>query len=118
MGQAIPTQHPAVVLRSHYTHLRTLLAIAMVAVIGLSVAVAILAADNGSGTSAGTAAATRSEPVRTVREAPAADLRVGPAPAGRGDDGGPAAGPRGAITQNLASRDDGGPAEGSRGPGH
>ena len=31
MGEAIPTQHPAVVLRSHYTHLRTLLAIAMVA---------------------------------------------------------------------------------------
>ena len=118
MGQAIPTQHPAVVLRSHYTHLRTLLAIAMVAVIGLSVAVAILAADNGSGTSAGTAAATRSEPVRTVREAPAAELRVGPAPAGRRYDGGPEEGTRGAITQTLTSRYDGGPDEGSRGPGH
>ena len=44
MGQAIPTQHPAVVLRSHYTHLRILLAIAMIAVIGLSVAVVVLAA--------------------------------------------------------------------------
>ena len=31
MGKAIPAQHPAVVLRSHYRHLRALLAIAMIA---------------------------------------------------------------------------------------
>ena len=36
-------QHPAVVLRSHYVHLRTLLAVAMVAVVGLSGAVVIVA---------------------------------------------------------------------------
>jgi hypothetical protein len=41
-GQAIPTHHPAVVLRSHY-RLRALLAIAMVAVVGLTCAVVILA---------------------------------------------------------------------------
>ena len=29
MSQTVPTQHPAVVLRSHYRHLRALLAIAM-----------------------------------------------------------------------------------------
>ena len=46
MPQAIPTQHPAVVLRSHYRHLRALLAIAMIAVVGLSGAVVILATDD------------------------------------------------------------------------
>ena len=30
MGQVIPSQHPAVVLRSHYTQLRALLAVAMI----------------------------------------------------------------------------------------
>jgi hypothetical protein len=54
MSQTIPTQHPAVVLRSHYVHLRTLLAVALVAVVGLSAAVVILAIDNDAGgTSAG-----------------------------------------------------------------
>ena len=55
MGQAIPTQHPAVVLRSHYRQLRALLAIAMIAVVGLTAAVVILANDSdeaGSMTSA------------------------------------------------------------------
>jgi hypothetical protein len=46
MGQAISTEHPAVVLRSRYQQLRALLAVAMVAVIGLTVAVVILAADH------------------------------------------------------------------------
>jgi hypothetical protein len=52
-GQAIPRQHPAVVLRSHYNHLRALLAVAMIAVVGLTVAVVILANDSDqvSGTS-------------------------------------------------------------------
>jgi hypothetical protein len=48
MAQAVPTQHPAVVLRSHYRHLRALLAIAMIAVVGLTVAVVILATDEGA----------------------------------------------------------------------
>ena len=43
MGNAIPARHPAVVLRSHYRQLRALLAIAMVAVVGLTAAVVILA---------------------------------------------------------------------------
>jgi hypothetical protein len=55
MGQAIPNQHPAVVLRSRYLQLRTLLAIAMVAVIGLTVAVVVLAIDDNSGASLGSA---------------------------------------------------------------
>jgi hypothetical protein len=45
MGKAIPTQHPAVVLRSHFNFVRALLAVAMVAVVGLTVAVVIVAND-------------------------------------------------------------------------
>jgi hypothetical protein len=55
MGKAIPTQHPAVVLRSHYRQLRALLAIAMVAVVGLTAAVVILATLDERDTSAGSA---------------------------------------------------------------
>jgi hypothetical protein len=45
MGKAVPTQHPAVVLRSHFNQLRAVLAVALIAVIGLTVAVVILASD-------------------------------------------------------------------------
>jgi hypothetical protein len=45
MGKAVASQHPAVVLRSHYTLVRALLAAAIVAVVGLTVAVVILATD-------------------------------------------------------------------------
>jgi hypothetical protein len=48
MPQTVPTQHPAVVLRSHYRQLRALLAIAMIALVGLTVAVVSLATDNGT----------------------------------------------------------------------
>ena len=51
MGQAIPTQHPAVVLRSHYKHMRALLAVAMTAVAGLTAAVVILATNDETDTS-------------------------------------------------------------------
>jgi hypothetical protein len=57
MGQAIPNQHPAVVLRSHYRQLRALLAIALVVVIGLTVAVVILATDDDQAGTAPQAAA-------------------------------------------------------------
>ena len=50
MSQALPTQHPAVVLRSHYRNLRALLVVALIAVIGLSVAVVILANEDSAGT--------------------------------------------------------------------
>jgi hypothetical protein len=46
MGEAIPRQHPAVVLRSNFNKLRALLAVALIAVAGLTVAVVILANDN------------------------------------------------------------------------
>jgi hypothetical protein len=50
MAQTVPSQHPAVVLRSHYRHLRALLAIAMIALVGMTVAVLILATDDGAPT--------------------------------------------------------------------
>jgi hypothetical protein len=46
MGQAIPNQHPAVVLRSHFNTMRALLVAALIAVAGLTVAVVILATDD------------------------------------------------------------------------
>ena len=49
MSQAISTQHPAVVLRSRYQQLRALLAVAMIAVVGLTAAVVILAIQNDNG---------------------------------------------------------------------
>jgi hypothetical protein len=53
MGKAVASQHPAVVLRSQYRLVRALLAVAMIAVVGLSIAVVILANDGDelSGTS-------------------------------------------------------------------
>ena len=46
MGQPIPRQHPAVVLRAHYDALRALLAVAMVAVAILAGTVVVLATDD------------------------------------------------------------------------
>jgi hypothetical protein len=56
MGQAIPSQHPAVVLRSRFNHVRALLAIATIGLVGLAAAVVILATDDDRDTSAGSAA--------------------------------------------------------------
>ena len=49
MSSTVQAQHPAVVLRSSYQHLRALLAIAAIAIVGLTVAVVVLALNN-SGT--------------------------------------------------------------------
>ena len=48
MDRAIPRQNPAVVLRSHFVLVRTLLAVAMVAVVALAGAVVILAASTSA----------------------------------------------------------------------
>jgi hypothetical protein len=85
MGQAISTQHPAVVLRSRYRHLRALLAVAMIAVVGLTVAVVILAIDNDSGTRVGSA-------TQVSTPSPAAAIRT---------DGGPE---ESAVAAGLGSR--------------
>jgi hypothetical protein len=102
MGQAIPRQHPAVVLRSHFNQLRALLAVAMIAVVGLTVAVVILATDEDAGTGADSAT-----------------ILSTPAPAdGTRYDGGPEEGTRGVVPAPqpnviTGSRYDGGPEEGS-----
>jgi hypothetical protein len=104
LSQSISPQHPAVVLRSHYLQLRALLAVAMIAVVGLTVAVVILATDDGGGTDASSAA-----PVSTLA----------PAAPGQRYDGGPEEGTRGLApresTSSAGIRYDGGPEEGSRG---
>ena len=51
MSNAILQQPPAVVLRSHYDRLRTLLVVALIAVVGLVVSVAIVASDGDSSVS-------------------------------------------------------------------
>jgi hypothetical protein len=60
MDQAIPRQHPAVVLRSHFNQLRALLAVAMVAIVALTVAVVILATDSDEVASTSSPRATES----------------------------------------------------------
>src|ERR687891_929684 len=98
MGKAIPAQHPAVVLRSHYRQLRALLAIAMIAVVGLTAAVAILANNDARDTSAGSATQV-SEP------GPTGSTRY---------DGGPEEGSRSAVAARQPGvRYDGGPEEGT-----
>jgi len=107
MSQPIPTQHPAVVLRSQYTHLRTLLAVAMIAVVGLSAAVVILALNDG-GSSSGSSARPLVLPAQTPT-VPRFDR-------GRPDEG--TRGPLATPSSSTPRFDIGRPDEGTRGPGH
>jgi hypothetical protein len=60
MGQAIPRQNPAVVLRSHFNQVRALLATALVAVAGLTAAVVILAGERDQVSTSSTAVTAES----------------------------------------------------------
>jgi hypothetical protein len=110
MGKAIPAQHPAVVLRSHYKQLRALLAIAMIAVVGLTAAVVILANDSdeaGSTTSAAPIESINYGGFNPATGRPdSAQLphqgRVAQPPSARYD-GGPEEGTRGALSSGAAS---------------
>lgn len=98
MSPTIPSQHPAVVLRSHYQHVRAMLAIAMIAVVGLTAALVVVATDGDSPrvTRSSAPAATSSQP---------GDVRY---------DGGPEEGTRGVRSPSPSGlRYDGGPEEGS-----
>jgi hypothetical protein len=98
MAQAVPTQHPAVVLRSHFNALRALLAIAMIAVVGLAAAIVIVATNEDRDTSTGSA-------TQVSTPGPAGDTRY---------DGGPEEGTRGVIpARQPGVRYDGGPEEGT-----
>lgn len=88
MNQPISPQHPAVVLRSHYRQLRALLAVTMIAVLGLTVAVTILATNDAGSTSV--SAAT---PVTATASRPL-DVRY---------DGGPEEGTRGTYGHALVA---------------
>jgi hypothetical protein len=104
-----------------------LLAVAMLAVVSLTVAVVILAGSNDATTSATSAADARSAPARTELRlpshagdhggAPVPDVRVAPLPNSRRYDGGPDEGSRGVANSSAVPgiRYDGGPEEGSRG---
>ena len=98
MGKAIPAQHPAVVLRSHYRQLRALLAIAMIAVVGLTAAVVILATNDDRDTGAGSV-------TQVSAPGPTGSTRY---------DGGPEEGSRSVVpAQPPSARYDGGPEEGT-----
>ena len=109
MNHDVSPQHPAVVLRSQYLHLRALLAIAGIAVVALAAAVVVLASNNGhTGTIAGPAT-----PIITPvqKSSGSATTRF---------DGGPEEGTRGVLPaqRSANTRFDGGPEEGTRGAGH
>jgi hypothetical protein len=67
MNQAISTQHPAVVLRSRYQQLRALLAVAMIAVVGLTAAVVVLAIQDDSNTIIRSASQTSAPSAGAIR---------------------------------------------------
>jgi hypothetical protein len=102
MGQVIPRQHPAVVLKSHYKAIRALLAVALVAIVALAATVVILANDDNNA---------------TISAQPKAQAQEQQLPAGTRFDGGPNEGTRGvqASTPAPGTRFDGGPDEGTRG---
>lgn len=63
MSKSVPVQHPAVVLRSQYRNLRSLVAVLLVAVAALSATVAVIAInDDGAPTSTSSVANGRSYP--------------------------------------------------------
>jgi hypothetical protein len=131
MGEAIPRQHPAVVLRSHFNHLRALLAVAMIAVVGLTAAVVILATDDEISTSGSSADAlsglSPQERIRVEALSSLSPAQLGAAfgngtavDSGTRYDGGPEEGTRGAVPSRLpnvnaspSARYDGGPEEGA-----
>jgi hypothetical protein len=128
MGQPIPAQHPSVVLRSHFNLVRTLLAIAMAAVLALAAVVVILANDEDQ-VSGGAASARPIESINyggfnsaTGRPDAAPVVQQQSQTPGTRYDGGPEEGSRGATStstsspQVTGSRYDGGPEEGTRGP--
>jgi hypothetical protein len=85
MAQPVRQQHPAVVLRAHYVHLRVLLVVALIALVAMAAAVVVLATSDGSAGSAGSA----SSPAPVTAPGPSGSTRY---------DGGPEEGTRGTVT--------------------
>ena len=114
MGKAIPTQHPAVVLRSHYRQVQAMVAIALVAVVGLSGAVVIVANEDDEPATPSSVVQFEQSPLTHAH--PKEHLN-GQQSAGTRYDGGPEEGTRGTVAvQPPNGRYDGSPEEGTRGP--
>ena len=98
MGQAIPRQHPAVVLRSHYRTVVALLCVAVVAIVALAAAVVVVASGDDSTTVSAQPSAQSAQPQQTL-------------PPGARFDGGPDEGSRGpdSYLQNAFKSRAGGP---------
>ena len=92
MSNQISQQHPAVVLRSHYVHMRALLVIAMIAVVGLTVTVVLLVTRENS-----TASASSATPVTSSLGASGTSAGGGPIDPGSGYGGHPERGYRPAV---------------------
>ena len=97
MGQPFPTQHPAVVLRSHFKLVRNLLAVAMAAVVALSAAVVIVANDDDE------LAGRIAQPTQ-LQALPNSAVHAHPRELAPGTryDGGPDEGTRGAVSSQPA----------------
>jgi hypothetical protein len=128
MGHAIPKQHPAVVLRSHYNLVRSLLGVAMIALVGLVIALVVVADDDtGSGPTSAVEAAPvmpRLAPMPNAESLPAypspeavspgSDRSYSGAAPTRKLDGSTDI-PRSTSPMAPNTRYDGGPEEGTRG---
>ena len=123
MDQVVPRQHPAVVLRSHFRLVIALLAVAMVAVVGLTIAVVIVSSDDDAPAIGATSPADvrSSDGIRYdggPDEGTSGVRAAQPAPLTRYD-GGPEEGTSGLTFSDTPSstapgiRYDGGPEEGS-----
>lgn len=100
MSEMVPAQHPAVVLRAHYVQLRAVLAVALVAILGLTAAVVVLATNNGSSSTTASPAASASSALPASASAGATldhrGLKLQPSPTTRYD-GGPEEGTSGVF---------------------
>ena len=110
MSTSIPKQHPAVVLRSQYDHLRAFLALVCTLVVALSAAIVLVAVNDDEPT---VAAAPKSAPAVSSGvtfgrsggiTSPHREIQLR-----RSDT---------TVVVPGAARYDGGPDEGTRGPGH
>jgi hypothetical protein len=99
MSHHISQQHPAVVLRSHYVHMRALLVIAMIAVVGLTVTVVLLATRENSTTRASVAT-----PSTSSLGTSGASAEGGPIDPGYGYGGHPEKGYSGALAATELRR--------------
>jgi hypothetical protein len=95
MGKAIPAQHPAVVLRWHLQMVRALLATALIAVVGLSIAVVMVATDTQLVNSTRSASAVY--PAHYGSFNPKAEHAVQSSIGSTRYDGGPEEGTRGSV---------------------